>query len=346
MQQPTKRGNYWGLLIKGTWIRYETHEEALNQSKLFDLEKKKRKLHKEINAIEQTGDAQAKAPLDAAVDSYINSLRANNNKKGYIHKVRIWLKPLLYGSDIKSVSDISPLAMTTSLGKMGDTTAGKVNYVKVTKTFLRWCQNQGIKINENCLKVKKPKVPKTERRLLTDDEKTRIVEASRELDKTNRLTVAIQFLFAFGPRPSEFTASIIKELNQKSTEFSISALNAKTGDSRTFPIGDKWVKLLKDTYQIDKREGIDALFINSHNNPFNWTYLSNKFYDACELAKIDDLPSITLYLTRHYAASTIAMKTHDMTVVKNILGHSIRLSNAVYQHRHLDVMKGIADGLF
>lgn len=343
-QKPQKHGSKYRIKIGTNWVSFDSFDEANKTSK-------ERNKNKTIASYEKRmSDGEVITSIDTriAVQQYLDSLTASNKRENYVRQIGFRLLPIM---DVAKIEMISPILITNIILKNKKMESKCKFFVKALKAFLRWAKDKsGYKIDEKSLLVETPTVDEKPKRLLTDDEISKLLVAAAGTESDHRMypkigydriTLMLEFLSKFGLRPTEFWNLKVSHLNFTTSVLSLPPSITKTRRGRSFPITQKYVEQIKKCGK--DLENPDApLFVNPKGVAWNWSYMKKDITFAAAKAGIG---KVQLYFLRHYAAVRMFMKCHDWKMVCDFMGHGLQIAFKVYQQRTQDAMQKLAEVL-
>ena len=180
----------------------------------------------------------------------------------------------------------------------------------------------GLNIDNPVAMIKKPRMPDGRTRVLTEDEKIRIIsvlQQSRPCKCNIWLTAAIEFAIATAMRLGEITSLLWKDvdLNNRTAFLPIT----KNGRCRYVPLSNKAIKILEAL----PREG-ERVF------PVNKLSLSTAFTRYSRKAGVED---VRFHDLRHTAITNMSGKLTNVIELSSVTGH--RSLSMLKRYIHLNI---------
>lgn len=191
-------------------------------------------------------------------------------------------------------------------------------YVRALKVFSTWLYDEKYTKTDLFARLKRPKLPKTEITVLTEDEKRRIFESINQNTMTGSRTFAIMLmLLDTGLRANELCELKLENVNLDSQRMKVLG---KGNKERWVPFGLRVKKALMRYLNAFRPESeCDNVFLTDEGNPL--TYNALKLVIA-RIAKKAEVERLHLHLCRHSFAVTYLLNGGDLGTLREILGHS------------------------
>lgn len=191
------------------------------------------------------------------------------------------------------------------------------------------CMSYGVKtlewIERNpCERVKKPSESKGRVRFLSDDERTRLLEACRQHPE---LYLAVILSLTTGARQGE-----IMSLRWGQIDFSRQVIvlhKTKNGETRSVPLVGEALSLLQEKSKVRNLRDDRIFPARSRAKKSEYLDLNNPWRAALKAAGITDFHWHDL---RHTAASYLAMSGISLVEIAKVLGHRTLAMVARYSH--------------
>ena len=180
----------------------------------------------------------------------------------------------------------------------------------------------GLNIQNPVSMIKKPRVPDGRTRVLSEDEKTRIISAiqqSRPCVCNVWLSAAIEFALATAMRLGEITSLLWKDVDLSNRTAFLPI--TKNGHCRYVPLSNKAIKILEAL----PREG-ERVF------PVNRLSLSTAFTRYSRKAGVEDMRFHDL---RHTAITSMSGKLTNVIELSSVTGH--RSLSMLKRYIHLNI---------
>lgn len=221
------------------------------------------------------------------------------------------------------LSDITPARIVEARGKLNRSPATANRYMAALSHVFtiairewEWMEDSPIR------KISKLKEPRGRVRYLSDEERTKLIAAARDIENPTLYTVIVLAL-STGARQGELLS-----LNWKDVDFKRGSLTfheTKNGERRTVPLTGLAHDLLKERYS--KREKVTQLvFPSEENTPVR---VDRPFQALLFQTGIKDFRFHDL---RHSAASYLAMNGASLAEIAEVLGHKTLQMVKRYAH--------------
>jgi integrase len=211
---------------------------------------------------------------------------------------------------------------------------------KVLKNFLMW---KFPKADVNLIKsVKLETQPMVNQEkfnpntLPTDEEVELMFKKCKNLKEKAMLTTQDEL----GLRPSELLNLKWKDIKFHDDHADIKIYSSKTNGTRILVIKHALTHLLrwKNEFEYPNRREDDYVFTGkSRDKPYHRQFLGELYRKLSKLAGLNR--NINPYLLRHRRITKIYDKTRDLKLTSKFGGHSLKVSEAVYQHFNEDDIK-------
>jgi len=258
------------------------------------------------------------------VDRYVKDVLPSKPKqmKDQGHQLRWWkteIGPYL-------LVDVTPAVLVKCRDELGKTRAPAtvVRYMAALSHAYTIAVNEWQWLEDSPVrKVKKPKESRGRVRFLDDDERVRLLQASRE-SGNSYLHVCIILALSTGMRKAELMGLRWPDVNLK--EQFIILHKTKNGERRRVPLAGYGLELLKKHSKV-RRLDSDFLFPSAAlNKPVD---LRKPFENALREAEINDFRWHDL---RHCTASYLAMNGASLAEIAEVLGHKTLQMVKRYAH--------------
>jgi integrase len=261
------------------------------------------------------------------VDRYIKAELPNYNEKEQAERKSklLWWKGKL---GVYCLADITTPLIAECKESLGETRAPAtcVRYLAALSHAFTVAVNEWQWVNENPVKkVKKPTEPDGRVRFLDDDERAKLLAASKE-SANGWLYLCVILALSTGMRQAELMCLKWPDVNLKDAFLILH--KTKNGTRRRVPLAGHGLELLREHSKVRRLD--TPLLFPSKNNPQKPISLRSAFEYALERAEINDFHWHDL---RHTAASYLAMNGASLAEIAEILGH--KTLNMVQRYTHL-----------
>lgn len=279
----------------------------------------------------KTTEAKSHTFSDMA-NRYIDNVLPTKPKQqaAQTQQLKWWMKQ--FGDYL--LADVTPALIAESRDKLRKEIT-PLGTVKKPSTVIRYmavlshCFNVAINewswLEHNPMrKVTKPREPKGRVRFLSEDERTRLLEACKQSDSPY-LYIVVVIALSTGMRKAEIMGMSWPDLDL--IEGKVTLYQTKNGEIRTAPITGLALTLLKEHSKV-RLIGTNLLFPGKVNQltPID---LRTPWETALKKAEIDDFKFHDL---RHSAASYLAMNGATLAELAEILGHKTLQMVKRYAH--------------
>jgi len=204
------------------------------------------------------------------------------------------------------IEEVSPATVARELANI----QGIINHA---------CREWGLKVENPCYKVKKPKLPPGRNRLLTDEQLVVLLHELRPGSHARRNPVLyplVQVALETAMRRGELLKLTWDrvDLERRTAHLPIT----KNGKSRTVPLSTKAVQIIDAMPRIDKR-----VF------PISSYVVDSAWWRLCKRAGIEDF---NFHDLRHMATTRLAKKLPNVIELSAVTGHSNPKMLARYYH--------------
>lgn len=180
------------------------------------------------------------------------------------------------------------------------------------RKLMNWCVSRGIIDVSPLSGVSAPSVETKRRRVLSDDEITRVLDACNGLTYPYRFIVPM--LLATGQRRSEVANMVRSEIDLESRTWTIPAERSKNGEEHSVPLNTMAMAMLEE---MPRYEGSDMVFTTNGKTPINGF---SKFLKR--LQEASGTSDWRLHDLRRTAASGMAREKVEPHVISKILNHT------------------------
>lgn len=204
----------------------------------------------------------------SAAEAFLNKLRGDNCTPATLETYRYLLiggraRKFLAEHDIGSAPQLDKEVLEALKGEFlaaGLKAATVDDYVRVWRTFARFCIDRGWGVDERTLSVKGPRQPKLLPKTFTADEEARLIAACR----SERDRLIIRLTLETGLRLSEVANLTIDDIIEVDTGWLIRVRQGKGRKDRGVPLGRELAADLERLIGIRPRTQCRALFL-THN---------------------------------------------------------------------------------
>ncbi|HEY9090640.1 tyrosine-type recombinase/integrase [Parasphingorhabdus sp.] len=240
-----------------------------------------------------------------------------------------------YGEmDIRKIKRCDLLALMDAAVARGSKYQANRIHAHLRK-LMNWCVERSIIDLSPLNGVSAPSVETKRRRILTDDEITRVLAASINLAFPYRYVVPM--LLATAQRRSEVANMRWSEIDLKTKTWTLPAERSKNGEENAVPLNEMALQMLEE---MPRFEGSDLIFTTNGTSPINgFSKFLGRLQDGSETAnwRLHDL--------RRTAASGMARASVPPHVIEKVLNHisgTISGVAAVYNRYGYDAEKRAA----
>jgi integrase len=159
---------------------------------------------------------------------------------------------------------------------------------------------------------------------LSDDEMTRLMKVLQDPNENRVVCSLILFLLSTGARLMEAQLAKWEHIDLENRVWRIPATNSKSKRTRSVPLSDVSIKVLKENHSDHKYVFISP---RGHGRPYNNIHKS--WYRIRIRAGLDHF---RIHDLRHSFASLLINKGQSIYAIKNLLGHSTIIMAERYSH--------------
>lgn len=212
-------------------------------------------------------------------------------------------------------------------------------HVRSLRALSSWLYREEYLLNNVLERLKLPKAPKTQIKILTDDEIKVLFSAINSNISSGARNFAILLLtLDSGLRVGELVDLRLSKTNLEQGQLLV---NGKGNKERTVPIGTRCQRYLR-RYIVHFRPepirpGIDQVFLNLDGTPITENSVKLMF---SRLSKKCDIPRLHAHLCRHTFGTNYLKNGGDVFSLQKILGHESLSTVQIYVHlAEIDVIQ-------
>ena len=288
--------------------------------------------------------------MKAHLRSYIDFLQLEKNSA--LNTISSYKRDLLrYFEFLEARSVISPASVTPDhvseylrfLHDLGLAPRSISRNLSSMKMFHKFLVGEGITGNDPTGTIDTPKLPKTLRGVLSQDEIAAILEqpnVSQDLGKRDK--AILETMYATGMRVSEVIA--LKQSNVFGDD-GIVRVFGKGSKERLIPIGKsalEWIRRYSAEARAKlskKGTGQDAVFLNARGKPLSRMAIWNIVQKYA--AKSGVRKEVHPHTFRHSFATHLLEGGADLRAVQEMLGHSDISTTQIYTHVDREYLKEV-----
>ena len=272
-------------------------------------------------------------------EEYLQILKDKSPKTQQLYQV--YLEQFFKHFNIVSVEDIGKLK-SKNFVEFRDSVSGGITTKNLSLTIIKVFMNflaerKYISNMEEIRIVKRIKQPKKVTKILTDDEKKRLLDAAKYLDVKTILAMMIYG----GLRRDEIVK--LKKSDYQDGRILINGKGNRQRRIKVFPM----VRELLDEYLANRKDDCDALFVAHRSiggvvHSLTGQAVWQQVRSTCERAGID--PHLCHpHLLRHNFASGLINSGTNMILVRDLMGHSSIATTELYSHSQSSVLDDVID---
>lgn len=238
-----------------------------------------------------------------------------------------------------SLAELTPPVIVECRDKLLETRspATVVRYMAALSHVFTIAINEWQWLEDNPLrKVKKPREPRGRVRFLSDEERSRLLDACKQ-SKNKYLYMCVILALSTGMRKSELMSLKWDALNLNEGYLILHA--TKNDQRRRVPLAGPALNLLKQHAKI-RRLDTDLLFPG--DNPLTPIDLRTAFENALKKAGIEDF---RWHDIRHSTASYLAMNGASLAEIAEVLGHKTLAMVKRYAHLTEDHVSSVVTAM-
>lgn len=265
---------------------------------------------------------QKSPTFDAFMAEYVDWLRTNRKPQS-VTRAESAAKHLLAFFRLKKLSDLTAWQMEQyKKARKEDGAAPATVNIELTflKAMLRKAHAWGNLTVPPVVKLLKQPPGKT--RVLSDEEEARLLASA-----SPSLRRLIQAGLLTGFRRQELIMLRPEDVDLERGLITVAACYAKSGESRTLPIGAQLKAVLQDA--LNERGASPTVFVSGLGKPWHPVGCTQVFKYTCKRAGIEILSP---HVMRHTFASRLVMAGVDLRTVQELLGHKSIAMTIRYAH--------------
>jgi len=274
--------------------------------------------------------------LQQALNKYLETISSKKALNTHMRE-KVAAKRLLekIGSEI-ALGSISPaIAAKYRDARLQEVSAYPVRaeLALLSHLFTKAKKEWGIPVDNPVAEIERPAPPRGRTRFLTDEEASKLLDASRKARNKNFYYYVLTLLHT-GMRASEAAGLHWNQVNLK--ERVIFLPDTKNKDTRWVPLTKELTEELSSLKKISKGKDENLVFLKDDQLKTDRAKARPgiKFREAFNAAKKRaGLPDIHMHDLRHTAASHLIMSGVDIRTLADILGH--RTLQMVQRYTHL-----------
>lgn len=209
------------------------------------------------------------------------------------------------------------------------------------RSFFRFLTREGFLKSNPILSVSSPKQEKRLPSFLTEEQVTKLIEATFGKDKSDERSLRdraiLETFYSTGMRVSELVG-----LNSDDIDFisGIVKVMGKGRKERIIPIGESAITAIR-AYSAKKKKSQDALFLNKNGRRISARgvrVIVDKYLRAVGLKH-----GVSVHTLRHSFATHLLNRGADLRSVQELLGHANLATTQVYTHLTTERLKSVYD---
>jgi integrase/recombinase XerC len=272
--------------------------------------------------------AAEKRYSDLTVRSYSTDLHQFSN---YLHKQ--------YQSEILESRNDMVRSWMAQLIHQGVHPNSVHRKVSALSAFFRYCVLTGIRDDNPCAHIKKPKRPSRLPVFLDANALTKLYAVISTLRETHDLhnlrdALLLKLLIETGMRRAE-----IIDLKSKDVDYSYKQLRVlgKRRKMRIIPVSDELIKDVIEYQKIrdqpENESPCDSLLIGDSGKKMSTSFVHSKIHDY--LSQVTTLNKKSPHVMRHSFATAMLNNGADLQSIRELLGHSSLAATQVYTHNSI-----------
>ncbi|RJP29684.1 MAG: tyrosine recombinase XerC [Candidatus Omnitrophota bacterium] len=219
---------------------------------------------------------------------------------------------------------------------LGNRSIGR--HLSTLRTFFKFLTRDGFIKTNPMLSLSSPKIEKHLPQFLTEEEASRLIEATVAKDESGlRDRAILETFYSTGIRISELVSLDTDDIDFIS---GVVKVEGKGKKERIVPIGDKALSAIRQ--YIDKRKKeFDAVFLNKNGKRISTRGVRSivaKYIKASGLKH-----GVSPHTIRHSFATHLLNRGADLRSVQELLGHVNLATTQIYTHLTTDRLKNIYD---
>ncbi|MBU0502811.1 MAG: tyrosine recombinase XerC [Candidatus Omnitrophota bacterium] len=206
------------------------------------------------------------------------------------------------------------------------------------RSFFKFLTREGYLKTNPILSLSSPKLDKHLPSFLTEEEVSRLIEASLPKDEMGfRDRALLETIYSTGIRISELVG-----LNLEDVDFigCVIKVMGKGKKERIVPIGDKAICAIRDYLDNREKSGL-AVFLNKRGGRLTDRGVRNIVKKYITIAGIKK--GVSPHTLRHSFATHLLNRGADLRSVQELLGHANLSTTQIYTHLTTEKLKGVYD---
>jgi len=220
--------------------------------------------------------------------------------------------------------------------KLGAKTMSR--HLSTLRSFFKFLIREGYLKTNPILTLSSPKLEKHLPRFLTEEEVSRLIEASLPKDEQGlRDRAILETFYSCGIRISELVG-----LNIDDVDFigGVIKVRGKGKKERISPIGDKAIGAIRAYLDKRKRQS-GVIFLNKRGTRISARGVRNIFSKYMRISQIKQ--GASPHTLRHSFATHLLNRGADLRTVQELLGHANLATTQIYTHLTTEKLKSVYD---
>ena len=216
-----------------------------------------------------------------------------------------------------------------------------VRHLSTLRSFFKFLTREGYLKTNPILILSSPKLDKHLPQFLTEEEVSRLIEATfidkKNQERTLRDRAILETFYSTGIRISELVGLKIEDIDFIG---GIVKVLGKGRKERIVPIGEIALKSLRNYLSMRKKES-EAVFLNKNGRRITDRGVRNIVSKYLRLASLRQ--GISAHTLRHSFATHLLNRGADLRSVQELLGHASLSTTQIYTHLTTDKLKSVYD---
>ncbi|MCL2807058.1 MAG: tyrosine recombinase [Coriobacteriia bacterium] len=290
--------------------------------------------------------------INNLIESYLSSLKAERNFSE--HSLRAYDKDLQgfaewlssEGYDLNSLDSRSMRSYLAALSLKELSKASINRHLSSTRSFLRWCAEQGI-ARSTATAISGPKSPRQLPRVVSDADLEKLLQASSTGEPVDlRDDALFELMFATGARISELAFLRLQDIDAREQ---LIRYWGKGKKERLVPLHALALKKLNryieearprliQSKKLDEQE-LNRVFLGKSGRPLSADSIRVAFKKRLMRVGVDS--SITPHDIRHSFATSMLCGGADLRSVQELLGHEQLTTTQIYTHLSIEHLQKV-----
>ncbi len=280
--------------------------------------------------------------MDRLIERFVRYLEIEKNYSGHtVLNYRLDLDDFIKFLKDVPIEKVDYLLLRKYLAVLKEKKLGSrsmARHLSALRSFFKFLTREGFLKTNPILSVSSPKLDKHLPQFLTEEEVSRLIEASlpdNEMGLRDR--AILETFYSTGMRISELVS-----LSQEDLDFigGVVKLKGKGKKERIAPIGDKAIFSLREYLEKRKKQA-SAVFLNKRGARITDRGVRNIVGKYLRLSGMKQ--GVSPHTLRHSFATHLLNRGADLRTVQELLGHANLSTTQIYTHLTTEKLKNVYD---